>query len=682
MAFLFQLDEEFVNEYVDRDAPFGFGELGRVTFVRTYSRADNPRLPVIGEDQWGYPIHESEEWVDVCRRVIEGMFTILLEHVRDNDIQGWDKEKVSKEARSAFDLMFNLKWTPPGRGLWMMGTEFVHERGVVEALQNCGFVSTQDIATEGGSIFAWALEMLMVGVGIGADTRGKSGVLIHRPYGEPFIYQVPDSREGWGEAVRLLIDSYIEGSEPIQFDTTQIRPRSTPIRGFGGYAEGPEALDDLLYAIGRSLEKNVSRPISTVTIADIINLIGKTVVAGNVRRSAEILIGSPEDEDFLDLKDQEVFEERNTYPGGWGAYSNNTILAKKGMDYLPAATKTWDRGEPGYLWLENVNSYARMDDILDYTDDAEGGNPCLEQLLKSYELCTLVEIHLPRIENKDEFNGALKAAYLYGKIVTLANSRIRHTKTREVMQFRNRIGLSCSGIAQFEALHGTKQLRDWMDHGYFQSGYWDTKWSQWLQVPESVRRTSVKPSGTVSLLSGITPGVHYPIGRYYIRNQRISSTSALVARLVDAGYRVEPDVTDPTGTVVASFPIDIGFDMPGEADVTPWQHLELAALVNRHWSSNATSITVKFNPEVYKPNDIVEMLEWCETRFKSVSFLRDEDGIYEQMPYIRITAEEYAEEHAKLRFLNLTGVGHESQDEFCDDEACEITPITMVPAEV
>lgn len=678
MALLFALDDSFVAPYEEKEAPFGFGELGKVTFARTYARHDNPRRPVVGTDGFGNTIHESERWVDVCRRVIEGTFTLMLEYVRDNNIEGWDKEKVSKEARSAFDLMFNLKWTPPGRGLWMMGTDFVHQRGVVEALQNCGFASTQFLAAEGGSVFAWMLEMLMVGVGIGADTRGSGTVEVKQPQGRDFYYKVPDSREGWGEALRLLIDSYLDGSNPVKYDLSEIRERGTPIRGFGGYAEGPDAIGTMLYDVRRVLERNAGSRIKTETIADIVNLIGKTVVAGNVRRSAEILIGEPEDQEFLDLKEYDKFPERNTYPEGWGMYSNNTILARRGMDYSEAAERTYKKGEPGYLWLENVHRFARMDDIFDLSDgEAMGGNPCLEQLLAHYELCTLVEIHLPRIENKEEFNRTLKAAYLYGKIVTLANDRIRHTKTREVMNRNRRIGLSLSGIAQFDFSQGSETLRDWMDHGYFQTGYWDRKWSQWLGVPESVRRTSVKPSGTVSLLSGITPGVHYPIGRYYIRNQRLSISSPLIARLIDAGYRVEPEAADPSGTVVASFPIDLGVDMPGEDDVSPWDHMALAAMVNRHWSSNATSITVKFDPEVYRPEDLKTMLEWAESRFKSISFLRDEPGVYEQMPYIRITKEDYEREIEGLRPIDLDGIMHESQDEFCDSEACEITPIEV-----
>lgn len=658
---LFTLDDDFIEEYEDLPEPFGFGELGRITFVRTYTRTDNPRLN-----------GQRERWVDVCRRVTEGTFSILLEYVRDHNLEGWNPEKVSNESRSFFDLLFHLKWTPPGRGLWSMGTPFVHERGNYEALQNCGFVSTSNIDVDKGSIFAWFMSMLMVGVGVGADLKGQGLIKVSNPEGDPLLYHIPDTRQGWAESIHLLVDSYLEGSRPVRFNYDLIRPRGAPIRGYGGLAEGPEILASLHESIRRVLDKNCGHAITQETLADIFNLIGKCVVAGNVRRSAEILFGDADSATFIHLKDRDWFPERNTYPEGWGAYSNNTVFARIGMDYSVLAEQTWTNGEPGYVWMYNARRFGRMDDIIS-PDPATGGNPCLEQMLESWELCTLAELHLPRIENKEEFMLALKAGYLYSKIVTLASEYIGDARTRKVMTKNRRIGLSCSGITQAIHMRSRGEVLDWMDHGYHATGYWDKRWSQWLGVPESIRRTSVKPSGTVSLLSGITPGIHYPIGRYYLRRMRLSAVSSLIPALITANYKVEPDVTDPTGTMVAIFPIDIGVDMPGESEVDPWSQLVLAGDVARVWADNAVSITVKFNPEDTKPQELELMLKWAEKNLKSVSFLRDSKDVYPQMPYERITKEQYEEETKSLRPVDLEAVAHEQEDEYCDGEACEIT---------
>lgn len=623
----------------------------------------------IGKD--GVPIRARERWVDTVRRVTEGTFSILLEHVRENNIKGWNPEQVSKESRAFFELLYGLKWTPPGRGLWSMGTAFVNERGNYEALQNCGFVSTKDIAKDGGNVFAWFMEMLMVGVGVGADLKGAGTIRVLHPQGRTFIYDIPDTRQGWAESVRLLIDSYLDGGTPVEFAYHLIRARGTPIRGYGGFAEGPEILMDLHERVRHILDENAGQRISGVTLADIFNLIGRCVVAGNVRRSAEILFGSPSDDNFLNLKNPDAFAERNTYPGGWGAFSNNTIFAVKGMDYGSIAKHAFQNGEPGFLWLENAQNFGRMDGIGQH-DPGTGGNPCLEQILEPWELCTLAELHLPRIADKAEFLQAVKASYLYAKIVTLTSRLITNKNTRYVMTKNRRIGLSCSGITQFEAQYDRATMLDWMDHGYHKTGYWDRRWSQWLEVPESVRRTSVKPSGTVSLLSGITPGIHYPIGRYYLRRMRLSSGSSLVPRLTAAGYVVEPDYSDPTGTVVAVFPIDTGVDVPAEADINPLDHIFLAADVASAWADNAVSLTVKFDAKFWNEADMVGWLTVAEERLKSISFLRDDGAVYPQMPYERITEEEYVVAIALLQPLDLSGVGHEMEDEYCDGEACEL----------
>ena len=118
------------------------------------------------------------------------------------------------------------------------------------------------------------------------------------------------------------------------------------------------------------------------------NLIGKCVVAGNVRRTAEIVFGDPYDEEYLDLKNYKVNPHRDQY--GWT--SNNSIFAELGMDYTESAKRIVDNGEPGFAWLENMRQYSRMKNGGDNKDHrAMGGNPCLEQTLESYELCCLVE---------------------------------------------------------------------------------------------------------------------------------------------------------------------------------------------------------------------------------------------------------------------------------------------------
>ena len=291
----FSLSPSFLDGYVNRPTSFGFNGLGEFVFRRTYSR-------------------EGEEWWEVCRRVIDGMFSIQKVHCETTGIP-WDEDKAQRAAREAYSLLFDMKWTPPGRGLWMMGTPFIHERLVPEALQNCAFRSTESLGSSKGEPFRWLMENSMLGVGVGFDTlgAGKFYVMPAPPVSRKVV--IEDSREGWADSIKALIDSRAYGEADIEFDYSQIRPAGVPIKGFGGVASGPAPLVELHNSIQKILDSKTGAYLDSRDIVDICNLIGRCVVAGNVRRSAEIAIGSANDLQFLDLKDYSRFPERAAF--GW-----------------------------------------------------------------------------------------------------------------------------------------------------------------------------------------------------------------------------------------------------------------------------------------------------------------------------------------------------------------------------
>jgi len=178
------------------------------------------------------------------------------------------------------------------------------------------------------------------------------------------------------------------------------------------------------------------------------------VVSGNIRRSAEIAMGEYNDKEFIELKNYEKNPERSEY--GW--VSNNSILAKIGMDYTASVDNILKNGEPGFAWLENMKNYGRMCDPADFKDiNAAGGNPCLEQTLESFEMCTLVETFPNHHKNFEDFKDTLELSFLYAKIVTLG---LTHWKeSNEVMERNRRIGCSMSGIAQFVSDKGVNTLK-------------------------------------------------------------------------------------------------------------------------------------------------------------------------------------------------------------------------------
>ena len=670
-VFSFRLSDEFVNKYNNTPSPFGFQDagsnsLGEITFIRTYSR--------VKEDG------TKERWHEVCRRVIEGMYSVQKNHAKDNRLP-WNDNKAQKSAQEAFQRMFELKWTPPGRGLWAFGTPMTMEKRNSASLQNCAMVSTRDIdRNDPGALFAWVMDALMLGIGVGFDTLGQDKQMpIYAPTEPVSTYEIPDTREGWVESVRLLINSFLRQNQPIQeFNYDLIRPLGAPIKGFGGVASGPAPLIDLHTRIRNVVGSRAGDMLDSRAIVDIVNLIGTCVVSGNVRRSATLALGTPEDDGFINLKNPEVFPERNSYDPekpGWAWMSNNSIAAEVGTKYEDYVDLIADNGEPGFIWLGVARDYGRLADAPDYKDARiMGFNPCAEQPLESYELCTLVEVHLNRHESKEDFLKTLKFAYLYGKTVTLMPTH--WPVTNGIMQRNRRIGTSLTGIAAFADEHGLPTTREWMDEGYQTIRKYDHQYSEWLCVRESVRVTTVKPSGSVSLLSGATPGVHWgPGGEFYLRAIRFGDQDPMLHLFKAAGYKVEADLVS-ANTSVVYFPVASGHKR-SEKQVSLFEKIGLAATAQKYWSDNGVSVTLSFDKETEK-QFVAPALNMYEGQLKAVSFLPMGNKTYPQQPYTEITREEYNSYVGTIGKIDWSAIydgveNLEAEGEaYCSTDACEI----------
>jgi len=646
----FKLSDTFIEQYKDREVPWG--PLGYVTFKRTYAR----RLSEFNEEATG-----TEEWFQTCRRVIEGMFDMQKQHVYKLGLE-WNDAKSQKTAKDAYDRLFTLKWTPPGRGLWMMGTKFVNER-TAAGLFNCAFRSTREVGTKGGYLFSWMMDALMLGIGVGFDTLGAGTLTIQKPDLTEDIYTVPDSREGWVDSVKILLNGFFHGAKVPKFDYSAIRPYGAPIHGFGGTSSGSGPLEELHASLVELYTGRIGQEITSVDIVDTENLIGRCVVAGNVRRSAALALGNHEDRDYLQMKnDPEKLAHHR-----WG--SNNSFHAIVGQDYTWHAEQSQNNGEPGYIWLDNARTRGRFaDPPRDDDKNVMGFNPCVEQQLEDAELCCLVETFPAKHETYEDYLATLKIAYLYGKTVTLANTHWAETNAK--MLKNRRIGLSQSGVVQAFNKFGRRKLMEWCDNAYEHVKGLDAKYSDWLCIPKSVRMTSIKPSGTVSLLNGSTPGIHYPEDEYYIRRIRFAADSDMLRALKEAGYKIEPDHYSPN-TMCVEFPVHEEHFVKGKREITMWEQLEIAAQYQHYWADNSVSITVTFKPE--EAADIKTALEMYETRLKAVSFLRYEETGYVQAPYEPIDQEEY-----EARINTITPIVRLATNEggagtkFCDSESCSL----------
>lgn len=618
----FTLPDEVVGELVDSlPDPWQGNTFGHTVFLSKYSRKK--------------PDGTKETWAEVVRRCVEGCYSIQRDWTTSQLIP-WSDAKALNSAVEMFRLIYTFRFTPPGRGLWMMGTDFVHDRLGSAALQNCAFVSTdEDIV--GAATFL--MEASMLGVGVGFDTAGEGEFIIqptHLFSGEDYV--IPDNREGWVRSVEMMLNHFFGDGDLPSFDYSAIRQKGEPISGFGGTAAGPEPLKKLHRHIYEMFRSRDGEAITQRDIVDLMNVIGVCVVAGNVRRSAEIALVPPE-ENGMNLKNYSLDDDENEiahHPAAkgrsaWGWASNNSVVIR-GNDNVPyqqIADLVANNGEPGVFWLRLSQDYGRLGDPPNRKDwRAQGTNPCGEQTLESYEMCNLVETYPSNHDTIGEYLRTLKFAYLYAKSVTLMNTHWQ--KTNAIMLRNRRIGTSMSGVFQFVEEHGLSELTRWARRGYDVIQRWDRIYSEWLCVRESIKTTSVKPSGTVSKMvrsrfkgqwySGITSGAHAPVARQWIQHMTLDERDPVLKALVYSGHRAEPGNTP--GSFIVSIPVKAP-PVRTQSEVTMWEKAAIAAALQREWADNSVSVTISFSPE--EASQLANLLHTFNGQLKAVSFMPNLD---------------------------------------------------------
>ena len=632
------LPEEFLQPYTTIKPKWGYNGLGEIVYKRTYSR--------LKEDE------TNEEWWETVARCING-----AQHI--------GADYTTKEAQQLYDYVFNLKCNFAGRMLWQLGTSTVDRFGG-NSLLNCWGVCIRDIDD-----FCFIFENLMLGGGVGFSIRKedvhelpriKCNVTVTHKKKNDADFIVPDSREGWVKLLKKLFKSHFYTGESFTYSTILVRSAGEHIRGFGGKASGPGILIDGIEKISEVIKEREGKKLRSIDVLDICNIIGSVVVAGNVRRSAEIAVGDPDDYLYLRAKRWDLGNVPN-----WRAMSNNTIYADSYDHISDAVWKGYDgSGEPyGFFNLPLSQKYGRLQEK--NKDKCEIINPCAEILLESYECCNLSEIYLNNIESKKELKECAKLLYKTQKAICALP--FIHSQTEDVVHKNMRIGVGITGVCQ-----SLDKLK-WLDDCYQSLSKFDKEWSKKKGYPTSIRLTTVKPSGTLSLLSGSTPGVHPAYANYYIRRVRMSSDDELVDTCRSANYPVEYvkrfDGTEDRTTVVIEFPCHINGKAILAKDMTAIKQLELVKELQTKWSDNSVSVTVYYHLE-----ELDEIKEWLKENYekslKTVSFLLHSEHGFSQAPYEEITKNEYEKRVARLNIIEVINSGEILEEIECIGGVCPI----------
>jgi len=632
---------------------FGYDYFGEFIFYRTYSRSKEDGT--------------NESWADVVIRVTEGTFSIRKDWYKKCGIR-WNENAAQSYARKFALSLFNIKWTPPGRGLWAMGTDYVYKRGSA-ALYNCAYVTIKDLPGDAH----WLMDMLMNGVGVGFGIGDNFNQCLQFPNPDKHLEVViGDDREGWCESVRLLLQSYIiPGFSTVKFNYSKIRKAGLLIKGFGGLSSGPEPLIQLHERIRKYCSDYIGMKNSeTRLITDIINAIGCCVVAGNVRRSAEIAVGSIYDEVFLNLKNYDKYPERKDI--GW--MSNNSVWLKKTEDfaYLPQiAKRIIENGEPGFVNGINVKEYGRVGkkDVV-REDEAEGINPCGEVPLESCEVCNLSETYPTRCNSWEDWLDACEHATFYCSTVALLPTH--RSETNAVVARNRRIGVGLVDFSGWKEQTNLTEITTLLRKGYKHIRSVNKRLAAEAGVPESIRVTVVKPGGTVPKLAGRTSGIGHPTFIYTIRRVRIQNNSPIAKFLADHNVPYEKDKYSDN-TLVFEFPIKQGPAKPA-SEVRLWEQAMNVVLIQREWADNAVSNTIMFNPET-EAKEVESVIACIAPLVKSISMCpHSTRGAYEQMPEEGCSKEEYEKRLSDIKKMDWSKYsGTDGMDtKFCDGEACEL----------
>jgi len=508
---------------------------------------------------------------------------------------------------------------------------------------NCWLVTCHTLES-----FCFAFNQLMLGGGVGFNILPeyvyelppvKYDTPVKRVDTSDCDLIVPDNREGWVDLLRRVFQAFFVDGKPLRYSTQCVRSAGKPIHSFGGVASGSEPLVRGIEQIVAILRKRAGQKLRPIDCLDIGNIIGVIVVSGNVRRSAEIMIGDAQDLAFLNAKNW----NKHSIPN-WRKMSNNAVACES-IDELPL-----DYWEPyktngecyGLININNCRQYGRLIDGAYYRPDAgvKGCNPCGEANIEDREPCNLAEIFLPRVKLIGEFQTL--ARLLYKATKTIANYHYLDPQTEEIVHRNMRVGISVSGC------RSTKGLRaEHLSKTYLALEQEDREYSKLLGVPTSVKLTCVKPSGTLSLLPpGISAGMSTVLSRYLIRRIRFASNDRLVEMCRQSGYHVEPELNlDNTynhDTTVVEFPMDYGPNATTSDRVDVINALDYQRMLQTHWSDQSISCTHYFDPD-----EVESIQEWLACNYqgsvKTCSFMHSKDHGFKQAPLESITEEEYNE---------------------------------------
>ena len=581
-------------------------------------------------------------------------------------------KSLSKDIKEATGAVEALDVMPSMRSLMTAGPAL--ERDNVAGF-NCAYMPID--STRG---FDELMYILLCGTGVGFSVERKYTTqlpevpdVIKRCKDTTIV--VRDSKVGWAESLRCLVDNLYNGIWPT-WDTSRVRPSGAPLKTFGGRASGPEPLERLFLFTAEVFQSAKGRRLSDIECHDICCAIGEAVVVGGVRRSAMISLSNPSSGTMRGAKSGQWWADNPQR-----ALSNNSACYTTKpdfeffMDEMRALHES-KSGERGFF------SRTASDAIATRNGRREGGhewgtNPCSEIILRPRQFCNLSEVVIRPNESLATLKDKVRMATLLGTLQsTLTDFRYLRASWSKNTAEEALLGVSFTGIYDHEVMSNPgPRLTRWLKELKEVAIETNKKYAKVLGVNHSVAITCVKPSGTVSQLVDCASGIHPRHSSHYIRRVRGDSKDPLSGFLRDSGVPTEADSVT-AGTLVHSFPVSAPDGAVTADSVGALEQLELWKHYQDHWCEHKPSVTVS-----YTSDDFLACAQWLWENFdevSGVSFLPKSEHTYAQAPYEAVGATVYKNMLKAMpelnwdNFVELGDTTEGSQEFACVGTSCEI----------
>jgi len=578
------------------------------------------------------------------------------------------RERHSVFPAPLLTAMLTMDVVPSMRALMTSGRALERDE---MAGYNCSYITVDHIRS-----FDENLYVLLCGTGVGFSVErqyiGKLPEVANEFHETDTTIIVRDSKIGWATALRELISLLYSGAIP-HVDYSRIRMAGSRLKVFGGRASGPEPLERLFNNYIRIFRNASGRRLSSIECHDLLCYNGEAVVVGGVRRAAELSLSNLTDERMQRAKMGQWWLE-----DGQRALANNSVCYTEKPD-MGIFMREWialyesKSGERGIFNRTAAQQMApeRRDNSYEF-----GCNPCSEVILRPSGLCNLSEVVLRPNDTISSVAAKVALATILGTFqATLTNFRYVRPVWKKNAEEERLLGVSLTGVYDCPAiLNANDSQLETLKNVAVET---NKSWAKELGIPQSVAVTCVKPSGTVSQLTGVaSSGLHPAFAKHYIRRVRQDKKDPLNQALIEAGV---PYVEDPYNSeaMVFSFAVKAPASSVTKDQVDAISHLETWKKFALHWCEHKPSVTI-----YVAENEWLRVGSWCYDNFdilSGVSFLpkADDAHAYTAAPYEEITAKEY-KEFPKLKDINWYAVkeGEDnttgSQELACTGDACEI----------